>query len=1670
VNELKTSRRREAEVSALLKGSRAIIENRTFEEAARAIFDTCKELISATSGYVALLTDEGDENEVLFLDAGGLPCTVDPSLPMPIRGLRGEAYRTGRTVYDNGFEESEWMAFMPEGHVRLENVLFTPLMIESKAVGLLGIANKSGGFDDNDARLATAFGELAAVSLFKSRSQQSRGESEERFRELAQLLPQTVFEMDLQGRLSFVNQVAFDLFGYTREDFEKGLSCLQMVAHEDRRRAQENIGRIVKGEKLRGLEYAALRKDGSTFPVIIHSNVVMRDGRPVGLRGIIIDISERKKAAAEIEEWKDRYEAAVMASGHVLYDWDPVSNDVTYGGGVEEILGYTMEEMEGGLSRWTELIHPEDMEHFNKVIEHLIATKEKAHLEYRVRRKDGGYIFVEDSGNFIMDHEGNPTRMIGFVKDVTERKRAEEERSRILELTQDLICVAGADGYFKYLNPAWENTLGYSQEELLSRPFLDFIHPEDHGRNDEEVASLLTGKKTVDFENRYLHKDGSVVTLSWTATPFMEEGVFYCIGRNITARKRADEELMKANEMARTAEMAAHAGSWSWDMRTNEVMWSENLCQLHGIEPGDFGGTFEAAVKFIHPDDLEHISKLSQEMLAEKASKLFEYRILTADGVEKFVQGTNQVILDDNGEISRVVGMVQDVTKRRKMEEALKNRTHDLGERIKELNGLYEISRLMAEPGRSLESFFREMIRLIPLAWQYPDITCARIRVGDLEFTTDTFSEAIWKQSADILVHGKKVGSLDVYYTEERQAEYEGPFLREERDLLDTFVREIGKHIERKKAEEALEERTNFLDRIIESSALSTWISDEEGTAIRANPACLEFFGATEEEVIGKYNLFQDVVIEQKGFMPDIKRVFEEGEVANIVIDYDFGAVDHVDVKDATHKIINSIFTPVLDSDGKVSNVIVQSIDLTDMKKAEEALRETQEKLETVIDHSDEVFYIHDTNHQLTYVSPQCEAVFGYTPEEMMVKWTTRITDNPINQEGFELTERAINTGERQRPYLLEIRRKDGEPILVEIEESPVKDEGGKVVAMSGALRDVTERRKAEEALLAQKEFTDRLIDSLSDTFYLFDPETGEGLRWNRALEDISGYDYEEMRHYPPTHFYPKEEHHRIEEVIGSLQETGHATVELSYITKNGSRIPFEYSTVFIKDPEGKTLACAIGRNLTERRKAQEEVERLAKFPSENPNPVLRISKDGVVLYGNQSSAPLLELWECQTGERLSPEWQKFALDALEAKALQWTEATCGGRTFSLTYAPVPTSNYVNVYGLDITGRKKAEARLQNLMDNLPGMAYRCPIKEGWPLSFISDGCLAITGYSPEELCHPDRPLYGDLIHPDDREMVWQVIQEAISRDSIFAIEYRITDKSGNEHWLYEKGRAVDVIDGTTFLEGFVSDITELKKVERERTLLNIQLASKNKELEQIIYVTSHDLRSPLVNVQGFSKELEHAARDITTILQDEDVPARVREKLAPVLEEDIPVSVGFILTSITKMDGLLAGLLRLSRLGRVFLSMEELNMNELIEDVAQSQEFLVKEREVRLDIGELPSCPGDRGLMNQVFSNLLDNAIKYLDPSRPGEIRISGRREGEMVKYCVEDNGIGIDPAHQDKIFQIFHRLDPEATTGEGLGLNIVLRILDRHRGGIEVESEPGKGTRFCITLPASQ
>lgn len=265
-------------------------------------------------------------------------------------------------------------------------------------------------------------------------------------------------------------------------------------------------------------------------------------------------------------------------------------------------------------------------------------------------------------------------------------------------------------------------------------------------------------------------------------------------------------------------------------------------------------------------------------------------------------------------------------------------------------------------------------------------------------------------------------------------------------------------------------------------------------------------------------------------------------------------------------------------------------------------------------------------------------------------------------------------------------------------------------------------------------------------------------------------------------------------------------------------------------------------------------------------------------------------------------------------------------------------------------------------------------------------------------------------------------------------------------------------------------EILQRITAQQERDRLFKELENKNKELESIIYVASHDLRSPLVNIQGFGRKLEKNCATLQQLINDLPISDDSRPALTQLLSEAMPRSLGFVTGSAEKMDSLLSGLLRLSRLGRSALTIENLDMNRVMGKIADSVAYQLEASGARLLIEPLLPCLGDEIQVSQVFTNLLDNAVKYRSSNRSLEIRITCRACADSVEYRVQDNGIGIHPDYQEQVWEIFHRINPRDIPGEGLGLTVSRRIMDRLNGTIRLESEDGTGSCFYVCLPATR
>ena len=286
-------------------------------------------------------------------------------------------------------------------------------------------------------------------------------------------------------------------------------------------------------------------------------------------------------------------------------------------------------------------------------------------------------------------------------------------------------------------------------------------------------------------------------------------------------------------------------------------------------------------------------------------------------------------------------------------------------------------------------------------------------------------------------------------------------------------------------------------------------------------------------------------------------------------------------------------------------------------------------------------------------------------------------------------------------------------------------------------------------------------------------------------------------------------------------------------------------------------------------------------------------------------------------------------------------------------------------------------------------------------------------------------------------------------------------------------------LDGLRLFTGIVHDLSarvqaeealrqardELEVRVQERTA---ELAAANEEVRRFATIVSHDLRAPLINLKGFASELRTACDVLQAAL-----PAALPHLEAPLhadvsraLDQDIPEALGFIETSVTRMDHLIRAILHLSRLGRRDLHCEPLDMRALVQGTVQTLAHQIAQRQVQATVEPLPTVMADRTAMEQIMGNLLANAVAYLDPDRPGEIIVTGERHPDMTVMHVRDNGRGIAAEDIPKVFEPFRRVGRQDVPGEGMGLAYVQMLVRRHGGEIRCHSTLGVGTTFTFTI----
>ena len=615
----------------------------------------------------------------------------------------------------------------------------------------------------------------------------------------------------------------------------------------------------------------------------------------------------------------------------------------------------------------------------------------------------------------------------------------------------------------------------------------------------------------------------------------------------------------------------------------------------------------------------------------------------------------------------------------------------------------------------------------------------------------------------------------------------------------------------------------------------------------------------------------------------------------------------------------------------------------------------------------------------------------------------------------------------------------------------------------------------------------------------------GKILEVNEGFYSLTGYSPEDV--IGKTTFelklWANEEDRKtvVSDISKSIQVTAR---EFHFRKKSGALLTGLFSAQLITINEEPWILSSIS-DITERKKAEKEIEILARFPDENPNPVLRISRAGVILYANPASQPLLANWKSRVGSTVPKNWKRIIAKSFESKAHLEIEESFEDRLFSCALSPVASMDYVNIYASDITKRKWAEKALvedrnllRTIIDNIPDRIYAYDTQGRKNVSNIADwkACgvkrmedvIGKTDFDtyPADMAAEFWALSKSVIdsgtpvfNQEERGLdsqgkpVWVSSTQVPLRDGqgkiigLVGIGRDITEGKKSEEDLVSSQRAAlnmmeDAVEARSQLEqvniGLRKEVKDRRKAEAEIRKLNIELehrvlertaelAASNKELEAFSYSVSHDLRAPLRAMTGFSEAL--------------------LEEYIPVLDERGKDYLHRVSESAKRMGQLVDDLLKLSRFTRGEMIKSPVNLSQMAQQVVSEIQLQDPSREVTWVIEPNLRAIADVNLIQVVLNNLLNNAWKFTGKQKSPRIKFGCIRKESMLIYFIKDNGVGFDMVHKDKLFGTFSRLHgQDEFEGTGIGLALVQRIIQRHGGSIWAEAQIDQGATFYFTL----
>ena len=487
------------------------------------------------------------------------------------------------------------------------------------------------------------------------------------------------------GRWLEVNRALCEMSGRTREEL-LSMPARDFTHPDDRAALFDYVKPLLAGElESHRTEKRYLHADGHVVHALLNVSLARdEEGAPVAFIAQVEDITQRKLAEERLARSQAQLAEAQRVAGLGSWEWDLETDVLTWSAELYRIFGVAPEAVEPTYQEYMELVQPDDRERLSRSIERARDEHSPFSLDHRIIRPDGEVRVLHCRTEIGPRPDGGLANLHGTAQDVTDRRRtedalreAEERFRRAFEDAPVAMAMIALDGRLLRVNRAACELAGYDAEQLLTKTIGGLTHPEDVDKDIAQIRQVLAGeRRSYRVEKRYIAAGGREVwglaSLSLVRDQTGAPGYFIVQMQDITERKRAEEALTLSQARLSEAQQIARIGSWEWDLRTGEMTLSDELHRIAGIDPEGFGGTYEATLARVHPEDRPRVDREIREAVVEGRPWSVEARSVHDSGDVRVMHSRGQVEVGDDGQPVRAFGTVQDVTERLRAEQALR--------------------------------------------------------------------------------------------------------------------------------------------------------------------------------------------------------------------------------------------------------------------------------------------------------------------------------------------------------------------------------------------------------------------------------------------------------------------------------------------------------------------------------------------------------------------------------------------------------------------------------------------------------------------------------------------------------------------------------------------------------------------------------------------------------------------------------------------------------------------------------------------------------------------------------------------------------------------------------------------------------------------------------------